>query len=101
MRLDLAERGWYSGGAQTFMQANEGLVQANVCLRNLLGSADQWRLTAEYGHRSSFDFAALFRLPLAGGGGWTVRPRARAQEGGAVRALRAAAGGGALAFGTG
>ncbi|GBF97484.1 hypothetical protein Rsub_10407 [Raphidocelis subcapitata] len=71
VQLDLQERGWYSGGVQTFMQANEGLVQANVALRNLFGAADQWRLTAEYGHRSSFDFAALFRLPRAGGRPWT------------------------------
>jgi hypothetical protein len=53
-------------------QANEGLVQANLQLRNLLGAADQWRLSGEYGHRSSFDFAALFRLPRARGGDWTV-----------------------------
>ena len=56
----------------TKKQANEGLVQANLQLRNLLGAADQWRLSGEYGHRSSFDFAALFRLPRARGGDWTV-----------------------------
>jgi hypothetical protein len=47
-------------------------VQANLHLRNLAGIADQWRLTGEYGHRSSFDFAAMFRLPRARGGPWTV-----------------------------
>ncbi|KAI8473360.1 MAG: surface antigen-domain-containing protein [Monoraphidium minutum] len=67
--LELEECGWYKGGG------NEGHVQANLLLRNLAGSCEQWRLMAEYGHRYSFDFSAMYRLPRAGGGDWTVRGR--------------------------
>lgn len=73
-------------------------MQANVSLRNLFGAADQWRLTAEYGHRSSFDFAALFRLPRAGGRPWTVRaatprdPRRQRTRAGAFSAREGAGG---------
>ncbi|KIZ04062.1 hypothetical protein MNEG_3896 [Monoraphidium neglectum] len=71
VRLGLQERSWYSGGVQTYMQGNEGHVQGNLGLRNLAGACEQWRLTGEYGHRNSFDFQGLFRLPRAGGGDWT------------------------------
>ena len=42
-------------------------------LSNLFGVADQWQLSAEIGHRSSRNFLAMFRLPRAGGGEYTVR----------------------------
>lgn len=46
-------------------------------LRNLTGYADHWRLLAEYGHRSSNNFMAEFKLPRAGGHPITVRARRR------------------------